>query len=134
MSLGNETGAVTMDVGGIDPALGESFASIAARSRAMHKTQGFDVGYGPAAAGSTIESFLPLAGEPAKQDILDGVDATWNRVPGGAEIGRLTEEAIAHFKPEDPSNPWVPRPGLCQSMPFRQCRDAPTGFPVEQTA
>jgi len=30
------------------------------------------------------------------------VDTTWNRVPGGAEIGRLTEEAIAHFTPEDP--------------------------------
>ena len=102
VSLGEGTGAVKMDVGGIDPALGESFASIAARSRAMHKTQGFDIGYGPAAAGSTIESFLPLAGEPAKQDILDGVDTTWNRVPGGAEIGRLTEDAIAQFKPADP--------------------------------
>jgi hypothetical protein len=102
VSLGEGTGVVKMDVGGIDPALGESFASIAARSRAMHKTQGFDIGYGAAAAGSTIESFLPLAGEPAKQDILDAVDTTWNRVPGGAEIGRLTEEAIAQFKPADP--------------------------------
>ena len=102
MSLGSETGAVTMEVGGTDPVLEESFASIAARSRAMHKTQGFDIGYAPAAAGSTVESFLPLAGEPAKQDILDGVDTTWNRVPGGAEIGRLTEEAIAQFKPQDP--------------------------------
>jgi len=102
VSLGEGTGAVKMDVGGIDPALGESFASIAARSRAMHKTQGFDIGYGPAAAGSTIESFLPLAGEPAKQDILDGVDTTWNRVPGAAEIRQLTEDAIAQFKPADP--------------------------------
>ena len=102
VSLDEGTGAVKMDVGGIDPALGESFASIAARSRAMHKTQGFDIGYGPVAAGSTTESFLPLAGEPAKQDILDGLDTTWNRVPGGAEIERLTEEAIAQFKPADP--------------------------------
>ena len=102
VSLDEGTGAVKMDVGGLDPALGESFASIAARSRAMHKTQGFDIGYGPVAAGSTTESFLPLAGEPAKQDILDGLDTTWNRVPGGAEIERLTEEAIAQFKPADP--------------------------------
>jgi len=102
VSLDEGTGVVKMDVGGIDPALGESFASIAVRSRARHKTQGFDIGYGPVAAGSTIESFLPLAGEPAKQDILDGVDTTWNRVPGGAEIGLLTEEAIAQFKPADP--------------------------------
>ena len=102
VSLGEGTGAVKMDVGGIDPVLGEAFASIAARSRAMHKTQGFDIGNSAVAAGSTIESFLPLAGESAKQDILDGVDTTWKRVPGGAEIGRLTEEAIAQFKPEDP--------------------------------
>jgi hypothetical protein len=102
VSLDEGTGAVKMDVGGTDPTLDESFVSIAARSRAMHKTQGFDIGYGAAAAGSTTESFLPLAGEPAKQDILDGVDTTWNRVPGGADIGRLTEKAIAQFKPEDP--------------------------------
>ncbi|MDO8475895.1 MAG: PIG-L family deacetylase [Candidatus Rokubacteria bacterium] len=103
---GNGTGVVKMEIGGNDPVLGESFASIAARSRAMHKTQGFGMGdfAGDAAVvgGSRIESFLPLGGESATHDILDGVDTTWNRVPGGAEIGRLTEEAIARFKPEDP--------------------------------
>jgi hypothetical protein len=82
--------------------LGESFASIAARSLLMHKTQGFSIGYRAVPAGSIIESFLPLAGEAATHDILDGVDTTWNRVPGGAEIGRLTEEAIVQFKPDDP--------------------------------
>src|SRR5262249_17234651 len=32
-----------------------------------------------------------------------GVDTTWNRVPGGAAIGRLTEAAIARFNPDDPA-------------------------------
>jgi hypothetical protein len=95
-----------MDTGGNDPVLGESFSSIAARSRAMHETQGFGVGEfageGVMVGRSRTESFLPLGGEPATQDILDGVDSTGSRVPGGAEIGRLTEEAIARFKPEDP--------------------------------
>jgi LmbE family N-acetylglucosaminyl deacetylase len=100
---GNGTGVVKMEVGGNDPVLGESFASIAARSRAMHKTQGFGVGDGAVVGGLTTESFLPLAGEPPTHDILDGVDTTWNRVPGGAAIGRLTDEAIARFKPEDPA-------------------------------
>src|SRR5690348_444912 len=78
VSLGEGTNVVKMDVGGTDPTLGVSFALIAARSRAMHKTQGFDIGDGAVvAAGSTTESFLPLAGEPATQDILDGVDTTW---------------------------------------------------------
>ena len=107
---------VRMPVDGIDPVLGESFASIAARSRAMHKTQGFGpdgrllsgVSGGlavrdPAPGGPRIESFALLAGEPATQDLLDGVDTTWNRVPGGAPIGQLTTEAIARFNPEDPA-------------------------------
>src|ERR1051325_7660348 len=41
-------GSVRMDIGGTDPILGASFASIAQRSRAMHKTQGFGLqGGGP---------------------------------------------------------------------------------------
>ena len=99
----NGTGAVKMEVAGNDPVLGESFASIAARSRAMHKTQGFDLDGGPGAGRPETESFLLLGGEPATQDILEGVDTTWNRMPGGAEIGRLTAEAIARFNPEDPA-------------------------------
>src|SRR2546426_4271959 len=43
---GNGTGVLKMEAGGNDPVLGESFASIAARSRAMHKTQGFGMGDG----------------------------------------------------------------------------------------
>ena len=100
---GNETGAVKMETGGNDPVLGESFASIAARSRAMHKTQGFDVGLGVPVGPLRTESFVPLGGEPAMHDLLDGVDTTWGRVPGGAAIGRLTEAAIAQFTPEDPA-------------------------------
>jgi LmbE family N-acetylglucosaminyl deacetylase len=99
---GDRAGAVQIDVDGNDPVLGESFPSIAARSRAMHKTQGFDVGAPPGGWRRT-ELFLTLAGEPAIHDILDGVDTTWNRVPGGAEIGRLTEEGITRFKPDDPA-------------------------------
>ncbi len=57
----------------------------------------------PVTSGPRIESFRLLGGEPAAQDILDGVDTTWNRVPGGAPIGRLTAEAIARFNPGDPA-------------------------------
>ena len=35
-------GGVRLDIGGTDPVLNESFAEIAGRSRAMHKSQGFD--------------------------------------------------------------------------------------------
>jgi LmbE family N-acetylglucosaminyl deacetylase len=96
-------GVVKIDVGGNDPVSGESFAAIAARSRAMHKTQGFGVGSPPVVAGPKTETFVLLGGEPATQDLLDGVDTSWSRVPGGAQIGRLTEDAIARFNPRDPA-------------------------------
>jgi hypothetical protein len=34
---------------------------------------------------------------------MEGVDTTWGRVTGGAEIGRLANEAIANFKTDDPA-------------------------------
>src|SRR6202007_2176983 len=33
----------------------------------------------------------------------DGVDTTWNRVPGGAEIARSIDEPIATFSLQDPA-------------------------------
>jgi LmbE family N-acetylglucosaminyl deacetylase len=101
-AAGSATSRVHLEITGTDPVLGESFVSIALRSRAMHKTQGFDVSP-PTTAPGPSESFLLLGGEPATCDILDGVDTTWSRVPGGAEIGRLTEEAIAQFRVDDPA-------------------------------
>jgi LmbE family N-acetylglucosaminyl deacetylase len=100
---GDGARVVKIEVGGNDPVSGESFAAIAARSRAMHKTQGFGMGDAPVAGGSRTETFLLLGGDPATQDLLDGVDTTWNRLPGGAEIGQLTEDAIARFNAQDPA-------------------------------
>src|SRR6266436_5832614 len=94
-------GVVKVEVGGRDPVSGESFASIAARSRGMHKTQGFGNGGLPVNEGSRIEPFVLLAGDAAANELLDGVDTTWNRVPGGAEIARSTNEAIAKFNVQD---------------------------------
>src|SRR3989449_2115839 len=94
-------GVVKVGVGGRDPVSGESFASIAARSRAMHKTQGFGNGGPPANEGPRIEPFVLLAGEAATSDLLDGVETTWRRVPGGADITGSIDEAIATFSPQD---------------------------------
>jgi LmbE family N-acetylglucosaminyl deacetylase len=96
------TAVLRIEVGGNDPVSGESFGAIAGRSRAMHKTQGFG-NFGGGGGGARSESFQLLDGVPAVTDIFDGVDTTWGRVPGGAEIGKLADEAIAQFKPENPS-------------------------------
>jgi len=42
-----------------------------------------------------------LAGDAATNDLFDGVDTTWNRVPGGAKIARSIDEAIAKFIAQD---------------------------------
>src|SRR3989442_88285 len=94
-------GVVKVEVGGRDPASGESFASIAARSRGMHKTQGFGIGGPPVNEGSRIEPFVLLAGDAAANGLPDGVDTTWNRVPGGCEIARSIDEEIATFNAQD---------------------------------
>jgi LmbE family N-acetylglucosaminyl deacetylase len=95
--------ALRIDISGNDPVLGMSFAQIAALSRSMHKTQGFANYTGGGNGGPRYESFQLLGGEPAAKDILDGVDTSWSRVSGGAEIGRLTDDAIARFNPRDPA-------------------------------
>ena len=92
-----------LEIGGNDPVTGESFAAIATRSRAMHKTQGFGLDTPALITASKTERFRLLGGEPATHDLLDGVDTTWNRVPGGAEIGLLTEAALARFDPDKPA-------------------------------
>ncbi|HVW20452.1 MAG TPA: PIG-L family deacetylase [Opitutaceae bacterium] len=89
-----------LDAGGFDPLTGESFGEIAGLSRSMHKSQGMGT---LGTRGAAVESFQLLAGEPASHDIFDGIDDSWGRVPGGAEIGRLAGAAIARFNAEDPA-------------------------------
>jgi len=102
-------GAMRMDIGGTDPVSGVAFGDIATQSRAMHKTQGF--GQTPAGGargggggGPNVQSFTLLDGAPAGANgIFDGVDTTWARVEGGAEIGKLADDVIAKFDAKDPA-------------------------------
>jgi LmbE family N-acetylglucosaminyl deacetylase len=94
---------VQLDIGGNDPITGEAFGTIANSSRAMHKTQGLGRFAGREASGPNVQTFMLLDGEPATHDVMDGIDVTWNRVPGGAEIASLVAAASAAFKPDDPA-------------------------------
>ncbi|MGH8017141.1 MAG: PIG-L family deacetylase [Opitutaceae bacterium] len=89
-----------LDVGGFNALLGASYGEIAARSRTMHKSQGFgSVG----SRGEAWEHFELLAGEPAAADIMDGVDAAWSRIQEAGTAGADIEAIIADFDPIDPS-------------------------------
>lgn len=102
---GGGANAVSMNIGGVDPVSGLSFGDLAGRSRSMHKTQGFGNfgGGGRGGAGARPESFQLLDGEPATNDIMDGVDVTWGRLPGGAEIGTLADDIISKFDLQNPA-------------------------------
>jgi LmbE family N-acetylglucosaminyl deacetylase len=97
------TQQVRIGVGGNDPVSGELFTDIAGRSRSMHKTQGFGNFTIPSRSGPRFETFQLLDGAPMTNDVLDGVDTTWNRVSGGAKIGQLADQIIAQFDSQNPA-------------------------------
>ncbi|MGD0782873.1 MAG: PIG-L family deacetylase, partial [Candidatus Aminicenantales bacterium] len=100
-SAPNEAGAsLRIDTGTYDPLLGQSYAEMAGRSRSQHKSQGFG---SAGRRGSQFENFELLAGDPAAGDLFDGIDVSWNRVPGGRPAGHLLDEALASFDPRAPA-------------------------------
>ncbi|MBO2008894.1 PIG-L family deacetylase [Hymenobacter negativus] len=96
----NMDGYLKLDAGGYNPLLGQSYGEIAARSRSNHRSQGFG---SAAQRGEALEYFQPVKGEKATNDLFEGVDQTWNRVPGGADVGKLIEEVIRKYDPSNPS-------------------------------
>jgi LmbE family N-acetylglucosaminyl deacetylase len=91
-------------IDGTDSVTGAPFGVLAAKSRSMHRTQGFaNFSVASAGSGPRVESFQVLDGAPAATDIMDGVDTTWARVPGGADVAVLAGAAVAHFDAKDPS-------------------------------
>lgn len=92
---------IQVDVGTFNPLLGASYTEIAAFSRSKHKSQGF--GSLPS-RGETIEYFTVLKGtKPENNDLLSGIDLTWNRVKNGKKIGDKLNAIIKSFNVEEPS-------------------------------
>jgi LmbE family N-acetylglucosaminyl deacetylase len=89
-----------MDVGTFNPLLGKGFGEIAAESRSQHKSQGFGV---PASRGSSQEYFLTIKGSTPKNSLLDDVNTSWSRIPGGSKVGALVDAALAAYNMEDPA-------------------------------
>jgi LmbE family N-acetylglucosaminyl deacetylase len=89
-----------INTGEYDPLLGKSYNEMAAEGRSQHKSQGFG---SAARRGNQYEAFELLAGEPAKDDLFEGIDVTWDRVPGGHKVGLLLAESLRSFDPEHPA-------------------------------
>jgi LmbE family N-acetylglucosaminyl deacetylase len=90
---------IVVDPGDYDPVLGHSYNEIAGMSRSMHRSQGMGAAE---RKGSAKDYLVTQAGPVATHDIFDGIDISWNRVPGGAAVGNLLAEAGRTFDPENP--------------------------------
>ncbi len=92
-------GRIEVDLGAYDPVLGASYSQIAGMSRSMHRSQGMGASQRP---GPVKNYLVPVAGDPPAKDAFDGIDTSWERVPGGAGIGRILAEAARAFDPNHP--------------------------------
>jgi LmbE family N-acetylglucosaminyl deacetylase len=89
-----------IDVGAFNYLLGKGYGEIAAESRSQHKSQGFGV---PAARGSSLEYFTTIKGDKPVYGLLDGVNTSWQRIPGGKAIGEMVDKVQADYNMENPA-------------------------------
>jgi LmbE family N-acetylglucosaminyl deacetylase len=91
--------AGSADTGSYNPVLGYSYEELAVLSRSMHHSQGTGAMRRP---GGGATEFELVAGEPASKDLFDGIDTTWNRLPGGAAVAPILSEAVRVYEPAHP--------------------------------
>jgi LmbE family N-acetylglucosaminyl deacetylase len=86
--------AGAVEIGDFNPLLGYSYEELAVLSRSMHHSQGTGAMRYP---GASHTPFGLVEGAPASNDIFDGIDTTWKRLPGGSAVQTILDEAIAGF-------------------------------------
>jgi LmbE family N-acetylglucosaminyl deacetylase len=85
---------LAVDLGEYSPELGYSYSEIAGMSRSQHRSQGMGAAQ---PKGSTKNYLVTIAGDRATKDVFEGIDASWSRIAGGAEIGAMIEKARDSF-------------------------------------
>ncbi|HEX5432415.1 MAG TPA: PIG-L family deacetylase [Bryobacteraceae bacterium] len=102
---------ISVDVGEFSPELGYSFGEIGGMSRSTNRSQG----QGSAQRRGTQKTeLITVGGDKAKKDLFDGIDITWNRIPGGAPVGAILKQALDSFVP---AHPEALLPALAQARP-----------------
>ena len=94
---------LAIDIGSFDAITGESNSEIAGRSRSMHKSQGF----GSAETRGESLDYIDLLKDTNNKipaSLFDGIDITWNRVPGGSGIAGMVKKLEEEFDFKSPSN------------------------------
>ena len=90
-----------MDAGGYNALLGKNYGEIASESRSQHKSQGFGVAR---QRGQAFEYFSLTGGDAVKNSLFDGIDASWQRVPGSAAVQQQVNDLIKNYQFEHPEN------------------------------
>ncbi len=92
-------GRLRIELGTYDAVLGKSYAELAGESRSMHRSQAMGTGQ---RKGSVPGFFEHVAGDVAQDDLLEGMDLTWDRIAGGARVGASLAAAREHYDPTAP--------------------------------
>ena len=87
-----------INTGEYDPVVGASYAEIGGVARSMHRSQGMGAGQ---RKGDAPAYFGYLAGEEAEQDLFDGIDTSWDRVPRADRVKVLLAKARESHKAEN---------------------------------
>ncbi len=85
---------LAVDLGEYSAELGYSYGEIAGMSRSQHRSQGMGA---PERKGSTRNYLVTLSGDRATKSAFDGINTSWTRLPGGAEIAPIIEKARDSF-------------------------------------
>lgn len=89
-----------IDAGIYNSMLGKSYGEIGGEARSMHKSQGEGR---PRRKGPVYEYFTTLAGDSAKQDLMDGIVTNWTRIPkDGVVIQQKINQMIQNYQFEHP--------------------------------
>ncbi|WP_293872423.1 PIG-L family deacetylase [Flavobacterium sp.] len=98
----DKSNLVTMKIGTYYQSLGKSNQEIAALSRSRHQSQGFG---STGTRGEEVEYLEFLKGDAPKDknNFFDGIDTTWNRIPGGKPIGAILQAVEKNFDFKNPS-------------------------------
>lgn len=91
---------VTVDIGAYDPVLGYSFGEIAGISRSQHRSQAMGARQDRA---SSRNYFQVIDGAPVgSNDMMEGIDTTWARVPGSSKAAALLARAARELDDRAP--------------------------------
>ena len=88
-----------LDLGQYNPLLGYSYGELAGISRSFNSSQSDGT---PRVRGADKTTLVTVEGSEAKTDIFDGIDLSWNRFKGGAEVEKLLDEAEQKWDPDRP--------------------------------